>query len=79
MATGFAIYRIWFFEHTRGNILLGIVYHAAINVSVIILSGVDRQLLSWLLPLVWMVAALPLLAAPRLSGRQESAGLSVAK
>lgn len=78
MATGFAIYRIWFFEHTHGNVPLIIVYHAAINVSVILLSGVDRQILSWLLPLVWMVAALPLLAAPRLFGRQESAGLSVA-
>jgi len=65
MAMAFALYRVWFHEHTGGNVLQIIVYHAAINTSVLIVAGVDSAVLGWLLPLAWVLGALPLLAVPR--------------
>jgi uncharacterized protein len=72
MVIAFAFYRVWFFERTGGNVPLAIVYHTAINTSALLLAGVDRPLLGWLLPAVWLAAMLPLLVIGGLSPRRTS-------
>ena len=63
MATAFALFRVWYNDHTDGNLLLIIIYHAAINTSVLFLAGVETDLVGWLIPVVWALAAVPILFA----------------
>jgi uncharacterized protein len=74
MAIAFALYRVWLFDRTNGNVPLAIVYHAAINTSVVLVIGVDREMVGWLLPAAWVAGALPLFALPALARRWRSTG-----
>ena len=76
MAVAFAFYRVWLFDRTDGNVPLAIVYHTAINTSVILVSGVGRELVGWLLPVTWAIAVLPLFAAPALAGQRAKRTLT---
>jgi uncharacterized protein len=62
MAMSFALFSVWIFCNTRGNVPLGIVYHAAINTTVIFLYGVEREVMGWMLPAAWIAAAVLFLA-----------------
>jgi uncharacterized protein len=62
MAMSFALFSVWIFCNTRGNVPLGIVYHAAINTTVIFLYGVEREVMGWMLPAAWIAAAALFLA-----------------
>lgn len=72
LATGFALFRVWFFDRTDGSVPLIILYHAAINTSVLLLNGVDGQLLGWLLPAIWILAAQVLLATRDFGEQSQS-------
>lgn len=74
MAIGFALFRVWLSDHTAGNVPVIVIYHAAINTSVLLLDGVDGQLLGWLLPVVWILAAQILLVTRDLNEQPWAGG-----
>ncbi|MEZ4670751.1 MAG: CPBP family intramembrane glutamic endopeptidase [Anaerolineae bacterium] len=57
MTSGFAIISMWLFIHTQGSVFIGILYHAFINLSAVLVSGAPKETIGWLLPTVWVVAA----------------------
>lgn len=58
MAIAFVVFRIWLYQNTEGSVVIAIVYHVAINASVVLVMGISREMQGWLLPTVWSIAAL---------------------
>jgi membrane protease YdiL (CAAX protease family) len=58
MVVAFSVFRIWLYENTQGSVLISIVYHFAINASVILITGTSRETQAWLLPTAWSIAVL---------------------
>ena len=57
LTVGFSIPGIWLFNRTRGSVPIAILYHWAINMTVLLLSGAPREMIAWLIPVSWMVTA----------------------
>lgn len=58
LVVSFAVPAFWMHVRTRGNVAIGIVYHTAINVFTLLISGTPREVIAWLLPVGWAVMAL---------------------
>ncbi len=58
LAVSYSIPGVWLYHCTRGSVPAAVLYHAAINLTVLLLNGASRELIAWLLPASWAIAAL---------------------
>lgn len=67
MVIAYSTFGVAIFVRSHRNVMVGIAYHSVINGSVLLLAGVDRATLGWILPLFWIVAAAGFIVAGGLS------------
>ena len=58
LAVGYSVPGVWLYHRTQGSVPAAVLYHTAINLTVLLVSGASRELIGWLLPVSWVVAAL---------------------
>lgn len=61
LAIGYSLPGMWLFNRTRGSVPVATVYHWSINMTVLLISGAPREMIGWLLPVVWAAAGISLL------------------
>lgn len=54
---GYSIPGVWLYNRTRGSVPVAIIYHWAMNMSVLLVNGAPREMIAWLLPVAWIITA----------------------